>query len=166
MNAPDTTPTDWPARAALHIAAMGSDPDALEALREFATSFPPPPASAETEGEDRCPVCDRPGGQHWYEHSTPAAPKVDVVTLLAELDAARTEIKRLRGVCNDWGSNYQSWRDATRAAEEKTAAAEDRLAAVRRYVDETWPESELVHPALRRATHRHHLLTALGVEDA
>lgn len=43
----------------------------------------------------------------------------------------------------------------------KSASEEALRAGIKVYVDETWPESDLLHPALRRHSHRHHLLTLL-----
>jgi hypothetical protein len=47
--------------------------------------------------------------------------------------ALRAEVHRLIRVCNEWGSNYQSWVDATQLAQ---ARAEDALAEVERLTRE------------------------------
>jgi hypothetical protein len=49
----------------------------------------------------------------------------------AAFDDQHAEIERLRGVCNEWGSNYHSWVDATKAAEQRTETLEAELAAAK-----------------------------------
>lgn len=82
----------------------------------------------EQERDDLCDALMK------YRHSAEPAPDrfdkyiAPVVDRMREQD--RREIERLRGVCEDWGSNYQSWVDATRAAEEKLAKLTARIKAL------------------------------------
>ena len=73
--------------------------------------------------------------------------------------ALRAEVHRLIRVCNEWGSNYQSWVDATQLAQARAEAAEAEVERLtRECLDREATETD-ARERLRRCEER---LAAVG----